>query len=159
SALPRATVASTAPSIGDFVSNVCPEIDGTTLPSILWPMPSAFSFASSGAARSRLAWNSSADFGAALSIDGLHLQRIVDVVALPARLLVVDLHVERQREFAAREHRVEIGRQRLEDVISRRLAGCEIAAFTEPQHHVEKAVFFPAVGDRVVFAPDRADAD
>ena len=55
SALPRATDASTAPSTGDFVSNVWPEIDGTVLPSIRCPMPSAFSFASSGAARSRLA--------------------------------------------------------------------------------------------------------
>ena len=44
SALPRATDASTAPSTGDLVSNVSPEIDGTILPSIMWPMPSAFNF-------------------------------------------------------------------------------------------------------------------
>ena len=44
-----------APSTGDFVSKVLPDIDGTTLPSIMCPMPSAFSCASSGAARSRLA--------------------------------------------------------------------------------------------------------
>ena len=55
SALPRATEASTAPSIGDFVSKVWPEIDGTVLPSIACPMPSVFSFASRGAARSQLA--------------------------------------------------------------------------------------------------------
>jgi len=55
SALPRATVASTAPSIGDLVSKVAPEIVGTVLPSIMWPMPSSFNWASSGAARSRLA--------------------------------------------------------------------------------------------------------
>ena len=47
--------ASTAPSTGDLVSNVWPEIEGTVLPSIMWPMPSAFSLASRGAARSRLA--------------------------------------------------------------------------------------------------------
>ena len=55
SALPRATDASTAPSMGDLVSNVWPDADGTVLPSIMWPMPSAFSLASRGAARSRLA--------------------------------------------------------------------------------------------------------
>ena len=55
SALPRATDASTAPSTGDFVSNVWPETDGTVLPSIMCPMPSLFSLASRGAARSRLA--------------------------------------------------------------------------------------------------------
>ena len=52
SALPRATVASTEPSTGDLVSKVSPEIDGTILPSIMWPMPSARSCFSSGAARS-----------------------------------------------------------------------------------------------------------
>src|SRR5262245_60128037 len=106
SALPRATVASTVPSIGDFVSKVSPEADATTLPSMNWPMPSAFSFASRGPARSRLAWNTSADFRLALSIDRLHLQCVVDVVAFPARLLVVDLHVERQSELAVGEYRV-----------------------------------------------------
>ena len=45
----------TAPSTGDFVSNVWSEADGTVLPSIMWPMPSDFSLASRGAARSRLA--------------------------------------------------------------------------------------------------------
>ena len=55
SALPRATNASTAPSTGDLVSNVWPEVDGTVLPSIKCPMPSLFNLASRGAARSRLA--------------------------------------------------------------------------------------------------------
>ncbi|MGY2844729.1 hypothetical protein ACVMDN_001983 [Bradyrhizobium sp. USDA 4510] len=111
SALPRATVASTVPSIGDLVSKVWPEAAGTILPSITWPMPSAFKLASSGPARSRLAWNTSAgDFAVALSIDRLHLQCVVDVVAFPAGFLVVDLHVERQREFAVGEDRIEMSR-------------------------------------------------
>src|SRR5580692_3709851 len=122
SALPRATDASTAPSTGEVVSKVCPEIDGTILPSMRWPMPSAFSFASSGATRSRLAANTSDDFSVTLSIDGgLHfrclLQGFVDVVAFPAHVLVVDLDIERQREIAVGEHRVEVTRQRLEDVL------------------------------------------
>src|SRR5215475_11953467 len=98
SALPRETLASVAPSIGDFVSKLSPEIEATVLPPIMWPMPSALSFFRSGAARSRLAWNTSV-FGVGLSMGGLRFQGIVDVVALPARLLVVDLHVERQGEL------------------------------------------------------------
>jgi hypothetical protein len=35
SALPRATLASVAPSTGDFVSNLSPEIEGTIFPSIM----------------------------------------------------------------------------------------------------------------------------
>src|SRR5581483_5000718 len=122
SALPRATLASVVPSTGDFVSNVWPEIDGTILPSIMWPMPSAPSFFSSGATRSRLAWNTSA-FGVGLSMGGLHFQSIVDVVALPAGVLVVDLHVERQGEFAGGENGIEMFRQRLEDVLAGLLTG------------------------------------
>src|SRR3981189_16035 len=114
SALPRATDASTAPSTGDFVSKVCPEIEGTPLPSIICPMPSAFSLASRAAARWRLAANTS--FGVTLSMDRLHFQGFVDVVAFPAGVLVVDLHVERQCEFHLLEHRIEMGRQRLEDM-------------------------------------------
>src|SRR5690348_15426943 len=139
SALPRATDASTAPSIGDLVSKVSPETDGTVLPSIMWPMPSARSCFSSGAARSLLAWNRSA-FGVGLSMGGLHFQGFVDVVALEAGFLVVDLHVERQREFHSREDRVEMGRERLEDVLAGLLAGGEVAALAEPQHHVEEGV-------------------
>src|SRR5947209_19904657 len=159
SALPRATDASTAPSTGDFVSNVWPEIDGTALPSMICPMPSAFSFASNGAARSLLAWNTSAGFGVTLSMRRLRLQRLVDVVALPAGLLVVDLHVERQRELAFREHRIEIGRQHLEDMFAGFLPRGEVAAFAEPQHHVEKAELRAAVGDGGVLAADGADTD
>src|ERR1700712_5626005 len=102
-------------------------------------MPSAFSLASSGAARSLLAWNTSAGFGVTLSMRRLRFQSFMDVVALPARLLVVDLHVERQREFALGEHRIEISRQHFEDVLAGFFAGGEIAAFAKPQHHVEKA--------------------
>src|SRR3954454_16906189 len=159
SALPRATDASTAPSTGDFVSNVWPEMEGTILPSMICPMPSAFSFASSGAARSLLAWNTSDDFGATLSMCRLRLQRLVDVVALPTGLLVVDLHVERQRELAFREYRIEIGRQHLEDMLAGFLPRGEVAAFAEPQHHVEKAEMRSAIGDRGVLAADGADTD
>src|SRR4051794_332238 len=157
SALPRATVASTAPSTGDVVSNLSPEIDGTVWPPITWPMPSAFSLASRGAARSRLAWKVS--FGVTLSMRSLHFQSFVDVVALPARLLVVDLHVERQRELAAGEHRIEIGRQRLEDVLAGLLAHWEIASLAEPQHHVEEAEMRTAVGNRKMLASDSAHPD
>src|SRR6201999_4207183 len=138
SALPRATDASTEPSTGEVVSNVCPEIDGTTLPSMMWPIPSAFSLASSGAARSRLAAKTSDGFGVTLSMGGgLHfrclLQGFVDVVAFPAHVLVVDLDIERQRECALGEYRIEIARQSLEDVLAGLLAGGEIAALAKPQ--------------------------
>src|SRR6266566_209308 len=159
SSVPRATCASIAPSIGEFVSKVSPEIDGTMLPSIMCPMPSARSCFNSGAARSRLAWNTSDAFGATLSMHGLRFQNVVDVVALPAGFLVVDLHVERQRELAARKDRVEIGGQRLEDMFAGLLSGREIAAFAEPQHHVEKAEIRGTVGNGVVLAAYRADAN
>src|SRR6185312_9686968 len=158
SALPRATDASTAPSTGDLVSKVSPEIDGTTLPSIIWPMPSARSCFKSGATRSLLAWNRS-DLGVTLSMGGLRFQGFVDVVALPARFLVVDLHVERQRELALCEHGIEMGRERLEDMLAGLLAGGEIAPLAEPQHHRKKAQIGVAVGDGVVLAFDGADAD
>src|ERR1700722_2184167 len=105
---PRATDASRAPTTGDLVSKVSPDIDGTILPSIIWPMPSALSLASNGAARSWLARNRSDDFGATLSMRGLRFQSLVDVVALPACFLVVDLHIERQRERACGKHRIEM---------------------------------------------------
>src|SRR6478735_4889409 len=158
SALPRATVASTVPSTGDLVSNVSPEIEATTLPSIRWPMPSARSCLRSGATRSLLAWNRS-DFGVTSSMGGLRFQGFVNVVALPTRFLVVDLHVERQREFALREDGIEMGRQRLEDVLAGLLAGGEIAALAEPQHHRKEAEIGVAVGDGVMLAFDGADAD
>src|SRR5665213_642803 len=167
SALPRATLASTAPSIGDLVSKVAPEIEGTTLPSIRCPMPSAFNFSSSGTARSRLALNTSA-FGVTLSMGRLllrslrlrsvGLQRLMDVVALPAHLLVIDLHVERKREFAAGEYRIEIAGERLENMLAGLLAGGEVAALAKPQHHRQKCKLRIAVGDGVVLAAHRADA-
>src|SRR5204863_10042710 len=141
-----------------FVSNGSPDIDGMILPSIMWPMPSARSVFSSGATRSRLAWNTSA-FGVGLSMGGLHFQGVVDVVALPARVLVVDLHVERQGEFRACEDGIEMPGERLEDVFAGRLAGLEVTAFADAQHHVEKAVVLPGIGDRIMLAPDGADAD
>src|SRR5205085_6558782 len=147
-AVPRATLASTAPSIGDLVSKVKPEIDGTILPSIMCPMPSAFNFASSGAAQSRLARKTS--FGVTLSMHGLYFQSFVDVVALPAGLLVIDLHIERQRELALLEFRIEIARPGLDDMFALRLAGREVAPFAEPQHHVEKAEIRSSVGNRIV---------
>src|SRR3977135_4039341 len=122
------------------------------------PMPSALSCFSSGAARSRLALNTSDAFGITLSMRGLRFQKVVDIVALPAGFLVVDLHVERQRELAARKDRVEIAGQRLEDIFAGLLSGREIAALAEPQHHVEKAEIRRTVGDGVVLAAYRADA-
>src|SRR5436309_10030340 len=155
---PRATLASTAPSTGDFVSNVAPEIDGTVLPSIMCPMPSAFSFGSSEAARSRLALNTS-DFGVILSMRGLRFQGVVNVVALPACFLVVNLHVKRQSEFAARENRIEIAGQDLEDMFAGGFSGREIAALAKPQHHGEKTEIGFPVRDRVMLAPDSANAN
>src|SRR6185437_12437597 len=159
SALPRATDASTLPSTGEVVSNVWPETDGTILPSMMWPMPSDFSFANSGVTRSRLAAKTSDDFGVTLSMDsGPHFQSFVDVVAFPAHVLVVDLHLEREREGAFGEHRIEIGRQRLEDVLAGLLAGREIAALAEPQQHGDEAVIGVAVGNRKMLAAHGADA-
>src|SRR5689334_14890747 len=115
SALPRATVASCAPSIGDLVSKVAPEIELTIWPSIMWPMPSLFSLASKGAARSRLALKMS-DVGVTLSMGGLRFQGVVNVVALPARRRVVDLHVEGEREFAMSKNGIEMPGEGLEHV-------------------------------------------
>src|SRR5438105_7229904 len=90
---------------------------------------------------------------------GLRFQGLVDVVALPAGLLVVDLHVERQRELALRKHRIEMGGQNFKDMFARLLAGGKVAALAKPQHHVEKAVVRIAVGDGIMLAPERADAN
>src|SRR5258708_39448782 len=114
----------------------------------MWLMPSAFSLASRGPTRSRLAANPS--FGVTLSMGRLHFQSFVDVVAFPAGFLVVDLHVERQRELAVRKHRIKIGRQGLENMFAGFLSGGEIAALAEPQHHVENAEALAAVGHRIV---------
>src|SRR6266481_3746708 len=94
-----------------------------------------------------------------LSMRGLRLQNVVDIVALPAGFLVVDLHVERQRELAARKDRVEMDGQRLEDMFAGLLSGREIAALAKPQHHVEKAEIRRTVGNGVVLAAYRADAN
>src|SRR5579871_1412649 len=105
------------------------------------------------------AWIAPADVGVTLSMRDLRFQRFMNVVALPTRLLVIDLHVEGERELACRKCRIEIGGQRLEDVVAGLLAGSEIAALAKPEHHVEKAVGRIAVGDRIVLAPDGADPD
>src|SRR3954469_3040871 len=158
STLPRATDASTALSTGDLVSKVWSEIDGTILPSIMCPMPSAFNLVSRGAARSRLAANTS--FGVTLSMGCCpRFQSFVYVVAFPARVLVVDLHVERQRELAVGKDRIKIGGESLENMLAGLLAGCQIAPLAEAEHHVEKAQVSLAVGDGVVLASDGADAD
>src|SRR4051794_10646043 len=157
SALPRATAAKVAPSTGDLVSKVWPEIDGTLLPSMMWLMPSLFNLARRGATRSLLALKPS--LGVTLSMCGLHFQSFVDVVAFPAGFLVVDLHVERQRELHVRKHRIEVGGQGLENMFAGLLAGGEVAAFAEPQHHVEKSEVLLAVGDCIVLASDGADSN
>src|ERR1700761_4518524 len=122
-------------------------------------MPSAFNFSSSGTARSRLAWNTSDDFGAALSMRGLRFQRFVNVVAFPARLGVVDLHVERQGKLALRKDRIKIGGQRLEDVFAGFLSGREISPLAKTQHHVEKGEIRTSIGDGIVLATDGANTN
>src|SRR5262249_52947927 len=131
------------------------EIEATALPSIMWPMPSALSSLSSGATWLRLAWNRS-DFGVTLSMDGLRFQCIMNVVALEAGFLVVDLHVERQREFAAGEHGIEMAGQRAEDMFAGPFARGEIASLAEPQQHCQEAVVVAAIGNRIILAGDRA---
>src|ERR1700749_257458 len=163
SALPRATDASTAPSTGEVVSNVWPDIDGTTFPSMMWPMPSDFSFASSGATRSRLAAKPSDDFGVTLSMGrGLHfrslLQRFVDVVAFPAHILVVDLDIEREGIVALGKDGIEVGGERFEDVLAGLLPGGKPPPPPKPPPHRDEAMIRIAIGDRVVFAAHGADA-
>src|ERR1700747_981677 len=87
----------------------------------------------------------------------LRLQGLVEVVALPAGFLVVDLHVERQCEFTLGKLRIEIVRQRLEDMLSGLPAGRQIAPLAKPQHHIEKAEIRAPVGDGVVLATDGAN--
>src|SRR4051812_22228116 len=158
SALPRATVVSCAPSIGDLVSKVAPEIEWTVLPSIMCPMPSLFSPASSGAARSRLDLKTSF-LGVPLSMRGLRFQCVVDVVAFPARGCVVDLHVERQSELVVGEDGIEMPGEHLKDVCAGFVPCGEVTAFAEPQQHRKKRVVGAPIGDRIVLAADRAHAD
>src|SRR3984885_14749954 len=56
-----------------------------------------------------------------------------------------------------RKHRIEMVRQRLEDMLSGLLAGREIAPLAKPQHHIEKAEIRTSVGDGVVLATDSAN--
>src|SRR5258708_27529076 len=90
---------------------------------------------------------------------GLRFQSLVDIVALPAGFLVIDLHVERQREFARGKNRVEMVGEYFEDMLAGLLASCEIAPLAKPQHHGEKPEMRIAVGDRIMLATDRADAN
>src|ERR1700735_1626554 len=94
-----------------------------------------------------------------LSMCGLRFQSVVDVVALPAGFLVVDLHVERQGEFAASENRIEITGERLENMFAGLLAGDEVAAFAQAQHHIEESEMGLAIGDGELLAADGADAN
>src|ERR1700737_4150705 len=89
----------------------------------------------------------------------LRFQSLVDVVALPAGFLVVDLHVERQRELDRRKDRIEMVGQEGENMFAGLLAGCEIASLAKTQYHVEKTVLRLSVGDGVMLATDRADAN
>src|SRR5260370_33494758 len=91
-------------------------------------------------------------------MESLRFQSFVDVVALPAGFLVVDLHVERQRELACGKDGIEMVRQRLENMLAGLLAGGEIAALAKPQHHVEKTEMRAPVGDAKMFAASSADA-
>ena len=52
-----------------------------------------------------------------------------------------------------------MGRQYLENMFAGLLAGCEVAALAEPEHHVEKTVTRLAIRDRKMLAADGADAD
>src|SRR3984957_20948814 len=92
-------------------------------------------------------------------MDGLCLQSLMDIVALPTGFLVVDLHVERQSEFALCKNRIEMRRQRTKDVLAGGLAGLQVAAFAKPQYHVEEGKVGIAVTDRKMLAPHRAHTD
>src|SRR3569833_357975 len=158
SAIARAAVASSAPSIGDLVSKDAPEIEATILPSIMCPMPSLFRLASRGPARSRLALKMS-DLGVALSMGSLRFQGVVNVVAFPTRCCLVDLHVERQSELAVDENGIEMPGENPEHVRAGLLPRGEVTAFAEPQQHREEGIVGAAIGDRIILAADRAYTD
>ena len=61
--------------------------------------------------------------------------------------------------FASGEDRIEMGGQRLEDMLAGLFARGEVAALAKPQHHREKAVLRVAVGNGVMLAFDGADAN
>src|SRR5580658_2664844 len=90
---------------------------------------------------------------------GFGFQSLMDVVALPAGFLVVDLHVERKGKWALRENRVEMSRQGTEDLFAGLFAGLQIAALAKPQHHSEETETRIAVSDRIMLASHRAHAD
>src|SRR5229473_5649846 len=90
---------------------------------------------------------------------GLGGELLVDVVALPAGFLFVDLHVERQCELACSEDRIEMVGEHAENMLAGLLAGGEIAPLAKPQDHVEKTVLRSPVGDGVMLATDGADAN
>src|SRR5258708_31179250 len=89
----------------------------------------------------------------------LCFQSLVDVVALPAGLLVVDLHVERQGELACSKDRIEMVGEDAEYMLAGLLAGGEIAPLAKTQDHVEKTVLRSPVGDGVMLATDGTDAN
>src|SRR5260370_28463123 len=75
---------------------------------------------------------------------GLGGELFVDVVALPAGLLVVDLHLERQRERALRKHGIEMIGQHSENILADLLTLREVAALSNTQHHIEKPEIVPS---------------
>src|SRR5580704_15490674 len=90
---------------------------------------------------------------------GFGLQSLMDIVALPAGFLVVDLHVERKGKWALRENRVEMSGQRAENMLAGLFAGLQVAALAKPQHHGEETQTRIAVPDRIMLASHRAHAD
>src|SRR3977135_2945993 len=86
---------------------------------------------------------------------GLSFQRLMDVVALPAGFLVVDLHVERQRKLARSKDGIEVAGQGPENMLAGFFASRKIASLAETQHHIEKSQMRVAVGDGVVLAANR----
>ena len=58
-----------------------------------------------------------------------------------------------------RKDGIEVVGQDAENMLAGLLAGREIAALAKPQHHVEKTEMRPPVGDGVMLAADRANAN
>ena len=158
SALPRATVASTAPSTGDLVSNVWPEIDGTILPSIMWPMPSALQFGEQGrgavAIGLKHVLRRDLIHGAASTFSASWMLLRFQLVSLS---LICMSNDSANLLFANTGSRWADSALKICSPAFLRVG--EVAAFAEPQHHVEKAEIRLAVGDRVMLASDGADAD
>ena len=83
----------------------------------------------------------------------------MDVIAFPARFLVVDLHVERQRERTGGKYRIEVIGKGAKNMFASIPAGCHVPPLAKAQDHVEKAVLRIAVRDGVIFAADGANAN